>query len=409
MRTAAGEGARRLTSLNAGDPVKVTGKTDDWYRIVLPFGATGFVLERLLGPASPLGDEIAPTIQIAEVLEIATDSIQLAGLVTDASRITEFIIQNEAVGVGENGAFQTTLYVPLGGLTVLVTAVDEFGNRAERTTQVARVQEAANAAFQFDPLNPTAQAVAANPNAVAIIIGVEGYENLPDATFANRDAQVFFDFAQRALGVRAENIRLLVNEETTDLEIIRAFRQWLPALVQPGQSDVYVFFAGHGLAAADGTGMFLMPQSAAVDLLDRTAIRRDDMFDWLQASGARTVTIFLDTCLSGGTRGEEVLVADRRGFGLSARDESVPTTFTLISAATGDQTSTSLPEAGQGLFSYFLMKGMEGGADGNGDNKINAGELHTFVAQNVARQAPRLATDQTPQITGDPNRDFVAW
>ena len=103
------------------------------------------------------------------------------------------------------------------------------------------------------------------------------------------------------------------------------------------------------------------------------------------------------------------MVADRRGFGLSARDESVPTTFTLISAATGDQTSTSLPEAGQGLFSYFLMKGMEGGADGNGDNKITAGELHTFVAQNVARQAPRLATDQTPQITGDPNRDFVAW
>ena len=163
MRTAAGEGARRLTSLNAGDPVKVTGKTDDWYRIVLPFGATGFVLERLLGPVSPLGDEIAPTIQIAEVLETATDSIQLAGLVTDASRITEFIIQNEAVGVGENGAFQTTLYVPLGGLTVLVTAVDEFGNRAERTIQVARVQEAANAAFQFDPLNPTAQASRQTP------------------------------------------------------------------------------------------------------------------------------------------------------------------------------------------------------------------------------------------------------
>jgi uncharacterized caspase-like protein len=79
--------------------------------------------------------------------------------------------------------------------------------------------------------------------------------------------------------------------------------------------------------------------------------------EWLLESGAKSVTVFLDACFSGGTRGDEVLMADRRGFGLSARDESVPTTFTLISAATGDQTSTSLPEAGQGLFSYFLMKG----------------------------------------------------
>ena len=71
--------------------------------------------------------------------------------------------------------------------------------------------------------------------------------------------------------------------------------------------------------------------------------------------------------------------------------------------------STSLPEVNQGLFSYFLMKGMEGDADGNGENKITAGELHAFVAENVARQAPRLATDQTPQITGDPDRVLVAW
>ena len=67
----------------------------------------------------------------------------------------------------------------------------------------------------------------------------------------------------------------------------------------------------------------------------------------------------------------------------------------------------SLPEAQQGLFSYFLMKGMEGDADANGDNKITAGELHAFVAASVARQAPRLGTDQTPQIAGDPDRVLV--
>jgi hypothetical protein len=61
------------------------------------------------------------------------------------------------------------------------------------------------------------------------------------------------------------------------------------------------------------------------------------------------------------------------------------------------------------LFSYFLMKGMEGAADANNDRQITAGELHAFVAENIARQAPRLATDQTPQITGDEDRVLVAW
>ena len=76
-----------------------------------------------------------------------------------------------------------------------------------------------------------AESSAPNANAVAIIIGVEGYQSLPAATYANRDAQMFFDFAQLALGIPVGNIRLLVDKEATDIEIFRAFQQWLPALV----------------------------------------------------------------------------------------------------------------------------------------------------------------------------------
>jgi len=220
---------------------------------------------------------------------------------------------------------------------------------------------------------------------------------------------MFKDFARRALGVPAENIRMLIDEEATETEIVRAFQQWLPLRVKAGQSDVYVFFAGHGLAAADGNGMFLLPTGGVADLLERSAIKRSEVFDWLQASGARSVTVFLDTCFSGGTRGDEVLVADNRGIGISAKDQSVPDSFTVISAATGTQASTSLPEAQQGLFSYFLMKGMEGDADANEDRQITTGELHAFVAGNVAMQAQGQGKDQTPQIAGDEDRVLVAW
>ena len=49
------------------------------------------------------------------------------------------------------------------------------------------------------------------------------------------------------------------------------------------------------------------------------------------------------------------------------------------------------------MFSYFLMKGMEGDADANQDNQITAGELHAYVQQNVIQQS---SGSQTPELQG---------
>ena len=58
------------------------------------------------------------------------------------------------------------------------------------------------------------------------------------------------------------------------------------------------------------------------------------------------------------------------------------------------------------MFSYFLMKGMEGLADSNQDNKITAGELHQYVKANVVQQS---SGSQTPDLQGDANRVLVQF
>ena len=58
------------------------------------------------------------------------------------------------------------------------------------------------------------------------------------------------------------------------------------------------------------------------------------------------------------------------------------------------------------MFSYFLMKGMEGEADSKQDNQITAGELHTYVQQNVVQQS---SGSQTPEIQGDIDRVLVRF
>ncbi len=62
--------------------------------------------------------------------------------------------------------------------------------------------------------------------------------------------------------------------------------------------------------------------------------------------------------------------------------------------------------AKHGMFSYFLMKGMEGDADANQDNQITAVELHAYVQHNVIQQS---SGNQTPELQGDADRVLVRF
>jgi uncharacterized caspase-like protein len=117
------------------------------------------------------------------------------------------------------------------------------------------------------------------------------------------------------------------------------------------------------------------------------------------------VTVFLDTCYSGTTRGTDMLIASRP-IAIKAIQKSIPKGFTVMTAAAGDQTAKPLEEAKHGMFSYFLMKGMEGDADANNDNQITAGELHQYVQQNVVQQS---SGSQTPELQGDAERVLVRF
>ena len=52
------------------------------------------------------------------------------------------------------------------------------------------------------------------------------------------------------------------------------------------------------------------------------------------------------------------------------------------------------------------MRGLEGDADVNNDNKITAGELHGFVTDKVERQS---GFKQTPDLQGNAERVLVRF
>ena len=151
--------------------------------------------------------------------------------------------------------------------------------------------------------------------------------------------------------------------------------------------------------------MYLLPFDGRPRLLENTALLRGELFKEINKANPLSVTVFLDTCYSGITRESEMLIASRPIF-IRSLKQSIPSNFTVFSATASNQTSKPLKEVKHGMFSYFLMKGMEGDADTNNDNKITARELHAYVEQNVVQQS---SGSQTPELQGDKDRVLVQF
>ena len=136
---------------------------------------------------------------------------------------------------------------------------------------------------------------------------------------------------------------------------------------------------GHGIITASGE-TYILPYDGrpAIDLLDRTALLQKELFAEIEKANPRNVTIFLDACYTGKAQTAEVLIADadHRPIAILPIDDGMPDSFTLITASSDDEFSGPLEEAKCGLFSYLLMKGIEGDAGSNQDKKITTGELH---------------------------------
>jgi hypothetical protein len=350
-------------------------------------------------------DKKKPIIKITSSVTIGPQGT-IEGYVQDDTGIAELIVDGQLVEVASDGTFSVSIYVPQRGAAVSLKAVDLAGLSSSMSVRLDRMPPETTANITFKSLNPLGHNVISNQDALALIIGIADYKNTNAlAVYADSDAQIFSDFATKALGIPANRVKTLVNKNADEAGMLLATKRWLARAAKQGKTDVYIFFAGHGLASEDGRKLYLLPYDGAPELLDDTAILRDRLFSDVAAANPRSVTVFLDTCYSGTTRGTDMLIASRP-IAIRALEQPIPDNFTVMTAAAGDQTAKPLEEAKHGMFSYFLMKGMEGEADANNDNEITAGELHSYVQTNVIQQS---SGSQTPELQGDADRVLVRF
>jgi hypothetical protein len=238
-------------------------------------------------------------------------------------------------------------------------------------------------------------------NTLAIIIGIEDYKYAPNVDFASNDARVFYKYSKRVFGIQERNIYYRINDGATSGEFNKIFAEdgWIARRLKKDQTDVIVYYSGHGAPDTKSEKGYLIPYDIDPNYAN-TGVSLDFIYSSLSKLQAKSVTLFIDACFSGESRSEEMLVAGIRPISVKIKNPILTTeNMAVFSASTGKQYSSAYPEKQHGLFTYFLLKGLKGKAKGS-DKKITLDELQSYIYKNVDETAGYLDKEQNPTFIG---------
>lgn len=228
-------------------------------------------------------------------------------------------------------------------------------------------------------------------NDLAVIIGIEGYQNIPKSDYSYDDAKLVGDYA-KALGFKPRNMELLLDERATKSAIEKIIKTWLPNKAKP-DSRVFVYYSGHGAPEPKTGDAYIVPFDGDPNYLPDTGYPLKTLYDNLGKLQVAEVTVVLDACFSG-AGGRSVLAKGARPLVMMAEGAVISQNMAVLSAAQGTQISTSSPEKGHGVFTYYFLKALK-------DGKKDIAEIYEYIKPLVEDEAKQLNVQQSPSISPD--------
>ena len=288
----------------------------------------------------------------------------------------------------------------------------------EQTTQdkasAHKAQQSASEKKKAKLLAARQQSLKENRHSVAVIIGNRNYTDnnpdVPNVDFAHNDANAIYRYVKENLGYQEGNIILLKDASQAELISVfgneRTHRGKLFNWVDPDQSNVFVYYSGHGAPGlSDGSG-YLLPVNADPMAVELNGYPLTTLYQNLAKVPARNMTVVLDACFSGSSASGN-LVKNASSIALRhVKTESVLKNGSVLTAAAVSEVASWDQEQKMGLFTAKFLEGVSGGADsksfGNSDGRVSLGELKKFLGKKVTYEARRqYYRDQNPQVSGD--------
>ena len=351
-----------------------------------------------------------PVIAIAspsETQQVTTERVQLLGAAASDSGIAriEFRVNGQLVKQQDkrgatrmsNVDFAEPLVLRDGNNAITVTVIDMENQATTRTLTVTRMP---------DPRQLDAGKI------WAVIIGISQYKTVSSLQFADQDALAFYDYLRNQIGVPKDNIFLLTNQQATLVNVRRTLGTELKRKAS-SRDTVLIYFAGHGAPETDATSpdndgleKYLVVYDSDSDDLYTTGLPMREVEIIFERLAAERVVFIADTCFSGATTGRTFSTGGRRAVVSDAflTRLSHAKGRVVLAASRANEVSAERPDMRHGVFTYFLLEGLRGKADVDGDNMITIDELYNYVSQKVPAAT---AQNQHPIKKGEVDGQLV--
>ena len=226
-----------------------------------------------------------------------------------------------------------------------------------------------------------------NENAIAVIIGNQIYNKAGHVDFAVRDGKAIRKYLIEVLGYQEDNILFYSNIHKSDFEEIfgshENFRGKLFSMAQKGESDIFVYYSGHGAPGLNNQKAYFLPVNSDPSAAEFSGYSLNLFLQNLAKIPANSKTVVIDACFSG------IDIID----GISApppvrirqRTNEYDDGKTIVmTSSKSNQVSTWYYGKEHGLFTYFFLKAMHDyeNSDSNEDGQLTFQEIFNYVSDN---------------------------
>jgi uncharacterized caspase-like protein/tetratricopeptide (TPR) repeat protein len=273
-------------------------------------------------------------------------------------------------------------------------------------TQPPAQQSPPDTARDLKPVHPEDNSKTAVPHAVpqsyALIVGIANYKNLPATAqlhYPDRDAQSVYTtlISEQGGEFPANHVHMLTDSEATLANVLHELGTWLPSVTAP-DDRVVIYFAGHGFIS--GASGYLAPYDIDLHNIAATAIPMETLGKLIGTRiKGKWKVLLTDACHSGAITPE----TDPKQLNQLLLDvhQSI---FSLTASRDREQSFESADwGGGHGIFTYYVVQGLKGDADANGDGVVTADELAEYVHTNVREATSSRQNPTSERGSFDPN------
>jgi formylglycine-generating enzyme required for sulfatase activity len=236
---------------------------------------------------------------------------------------------------------------------------------------------------------------------LALVVGINEYVHLAPLNFADKDAKDVaaalhsLDFAVEAMHSDSRLSPHHAHQILTQVTIM---------CKDAGPADtLLVYLSGHGFSEPGGAPYFCAEQTDS-KALEQTGLKLDEVIDRLRKSKAQKKMLIIDACRNLPQKGGE----EQRWQVDQLDSEGLAVLYSTSDGAvslepSGQQKDMRGREMQNGIFTHYLLRGLEGDADGNNDRWITFRELALYIDYEVKRETKNR---QKPRSTWDGDMNF---